>query len=133
MHTAGVGGPLTRFALGDPEPRGVDSHKMALTGVTQKHFAPRACPFIDIASHDGGEPTMTRSLKRSLLIASMLLITWATTSEACHRRRAQAQTTYYSGYATTGYSYGATSGYYGGAGGYGMADGGYYNGAYSGA
>ena len=31
---------------------------------------------------------MTRTLKGSLLIASMLVVTWATSSEACHRRRA---------------------------------------------
>ena len=31
---------------------------------------------------------MTRTLRGSLLIASMLIATWATTSEACHRRRA---------------------------------------------
>ena len=31
---------------------------------------------------------MTRTLRGSLLIASMLVVTWATSSEACHRRRA---------------------------------------------
>ena len=31
---------------------------------------------------------MTRNLRGSLLIATMLIATWATTSEACHRRRA---------------------------------------------
>ena len=31
---------------------------------------------------------MTRNLKGSLLIASMLVVAWTTSSEACHRRRA---------------------------------------------
>ena len=30
---------------------------------------------------------MTRNLKGSLLIASMLVVPWTTSSEACHRRR----------------------------------------------
>ena len=30
---------------------------------------------------------MTRTLRGSLLIALMLVVTWATSSEACHRRR----------------------------------------------
>ena len=37
---------------------------------------------------------MTRTLKGSLLIASTLVVLWATTSEACHRRRAAAPATY---------------------------------------
>ena len=41
---------------------------------------------------------MTRTLRGSLLIASMLIATWATTSEACHRRRACAPATYCRGY-----------------------------------
>ena len=44
---------------------------------------------------------MTRTLRGSLLIASMLVVTWATSSEACHRRRACAPaTTCYAGYTT---------------------------------
>ena len=31
---------------------------------------------------------MTRNLRTSLLIASLVILAWATTSEACHRRRA---------------------------------------------
>ena len=43
---------------------------------------------------------MTRSLKVSLLIASMLVVLWTTSSQACHRRRAcQPNPCYYqSGY-----------------------------------
>ena len=58
---------------------------------------------------------MTRTSRGSLLIASMLVVAWATTSEACHRRRAYAPATYcYAGYA-------GPTGYYGAGGGYGMA------------
>ena len=60
---------------------------------------------------------MTRTLRGSLLIASMLIVAWATTSEACHRRRAHATAT--NCYA--GYTYGGPTGYYGAGGGYGMA------------
>ena len=68
---------------------------------------------------------MTRTLRGSLLIASMLVVTWATSSEACHRRRACAPvTSCYGGYASTGY--------YGAGGGYGTAGGGYYGGGYAG-
>ena len=76
---------------------------------------------------------MTRNLKRSLLIASMLIVAWATTSEACHRRRACQPVTYCSaGYTYGGYTYAGTTGYYGAGGGYGMAGGGYYGGGYPG-
>jgi hypothetical protein len=74
-----------------------------------------------------GELTMKRKLSGSLLIASMLVVTWATTSEACHRnrRRACAPATYYSaGYNCGGYTYAGTTGYYGG--------GGYYDGGTAG-
>ena len=71
---------------------------------------------------------MTRTLRGSLLIASMLVVTWATSSEACHRRRACAPATSCHG----GYGYAAPTGYYGGGGGYGMAGGGYYGGGYAG-
>ena len=68
---------------------------------------------------------MTRTLRRSLLIASMLVVTWATSSEACHRRRACAPVpTCYSGCNSTGY--------HGAAGGYGMGGGGYNNSGYAG-
>ena len=69
---------------------------------------------------------MTRTSRGSLLIASMLVVAWATTSEACHRRRAYAPATYcYAGYA-------GPTGYYGAGGGYGMAGGGYYAGGTAG-
>ena len=57
---------------------------------------------------------MTRNLRGSLLIAAMLIATWATSSEACHRRRACAPNPCGYGYASpTGY-YTAGGGYYGG-------------------
>jgi hypothetical protein len=72
---------------------------------------------------------MTRNLRASLLIASMAIVVWATTSEACHRRRARACGTY----GSAGYTYaGPTGNYYGAGGGYGMAGGGYYGGGYAG-
>ncbi len=78
---------------------------------------------------------MKCNLSGSLLIASMLVVTWATTSEACHRhrRRACAPVTYYSaGYNCGGYGSPGTAGYYGGGGSYGMAGGGYSDGGYAG-
>jgi hypothetical protein len=74
-----------------------------------------------------GDPTMTRNLSTSLLIASLVIVAWSTTSEACHRRRACGCGRY--GYG--GYAYAAPTGYYGGGGGYGTA-GGYYPGGYGG-
>ncbi len=78
---------------------------------------------------------MTRNLKGSLLIASMLIFAWATTSEACHWRRA-CSTCYAAptcgGYANGGYAYGTPRGYYGAGGSYGMTGGGYYNAGYQG-
>ena len=38
---------------------------------------------------------MTRNLKASLLIASMLVVLWTTSSQACHRRRSCQSTTCY--------------------------------------
>ena len=65
---------------------------------------------------------MTRTLRGSLLIALMLIVTWATSSEACHRRRrACAPVTY----CNAGYTQTA---YYDAGGGYGTAGGGYYDG-----
>jgi hypothetical protein len=76
---------------------------------------------------------MTRNLRRSLLIASMLIVAWATTSEACHRRRARATATYcYSGYTYGGYAYAGSTGQYDAAGNYVPAGGGYYGGGYPG-
>jgi hypothetical protein len=72
---------------------------------------------------------MTRNLKVSLLIASMLVVLWTTSSEACHwRRRACNQCSYQSGC-----TYGSPTGYYAsGQGGYTTAGGGYYGGGYPG-
>ena len=72
---------------------------------------------------------MTRNLRGSLLIASMLVVAWATSSEACHRRRACAPDP--CGY-TRGTTYAGPTGYYGAGGGYGTAGGGYYGGGYAG-
>ena len=71
---------------------------------------------------------MTRDLRGSLLIASMLVVVWATTSEACHRRRAYAPATYYS----PGYTYASPAGYSNGGGGYGTAAGGSSGGGHAG-
>jgi hypothetical protein len=68
---------------------------------------------------------MTRNLRVSLLMASVLIVTWATTSEACHRRRACAPDP--CGYA--GNAYASPTGYYDG-GGYTTTGGGYYGGGY---
>ena len=84
---------------------------------------------------------MTRTLKVSLLSASMLVVLWATTSEACHRRRAAAPATSYSscyssgyssGYSYSGYNDAGSTGYYDAGGGYATAGGGYYDGGYAG-
>ena len=73
---------------------------------------------------------MTRNLRGSLLIALMLIVAWATTSDACcHRRRARC---YNTAYTCGGNAYGSPQGYYGGGGGYGMTGGGYYNQGYQG-
>jgi hypothetical protein len=72
---------------------------------------------------------MTRTLWKSLLVASMLVVIWTTASEACWRRhRGYAATTY----GSNGYSSAAPQGYYGGGGGYGTAGAGYYSGGYPG-
>jgi hypothetical protein len=49
---------------------------------------------------------MTRNLKGILLIASMLVVLWTTSSDACHRRRG-CQPNYQSGC-----NYGSPTGYY---------------------
>ena len=71
---------------------------------------------------------MTRNLKVSLLVASILFVLWTTSSEACHwRRRACQPTQSYcqSGYRPTGY-------YSSGQGGYVTTGGGYYGGGTAG-
>ena len=72
---------------------------------------------------------MTRSLKGSLLIASMLVVLWTTSSEACHRRRACQPTR---ATANRGTPTRASTAYSTGQGGYTTADGGYYGGGYAG-
>ena len=75
---------------------------------------------------------MMRNLRGSLLIASMLVVLWTTSSQACHRRRAcQSSCDYQSGY-----TYGSPQGYYGGGtagypGGYGYGQSGYAQPGYS--
>ena len=71
---------------------------------------------------------MTRTLRGSLLIASILVVACATTSEACHRRRACAPqpTCGYEG--GGGYTYASPQGYSGAGGGYAPTGGGYYGG-----
>ena len=72
---------------------------------------------------------MTRSLKVSLLIASMLVVLWTTSSQACHPCRAcQPNPCYYQ----SGYTYASPTGYYGAGGGYVTEGGGYYGGGYAG-
>ena len=73
---------------------------------------------------------MTRNLKGSLLIASMLVVLWTTSSQACHFLRRACQPT--SCYSQSGCTYGSPTGYYSsGQGGY-VTGGGYYGGGYSG-
>ena len=69
---------------------------------------------------------MTRNLRGSLLIASMLVVLWATSSQACHRRRACPPAPC----GQAAYSYASPTGYYGAGGGYTTAGGGYYGGGY---
>jgi len=64
---------------------------------------------------------MTRNLKASLLIASMLVVLWTTSSQACHRRRACRPDPC----CQQGYTYASPTGYY-------TADGSYYGGGYAG-
>ena len=73
---------------------------------------------------------MTRGLKGSLLFASMLVVLWTTSSEACPRRRAcRPNPCYYESACT----YGSPMGYYSsGQGGYVTTVGGYYGGGYAG-
>ena len=72
----------------------------------------------------GENMIMTRTLRGSLLIASMLVVTWATSSEACcHRRRASARHLLLRGlYLEHGLLR---------RGRLGMGGGGYYNGGYA--
>ena len=70
---------------------------------------------------------MTRNLKGILLIASMLVVLWTTSSDACHRRRA-CQPNYQSGCtygSPTGYFASGQGGMAGYPGGYGYSQPGY--------
>jgi hypothetical protein len=104
-------------------------------GKMQRRIAPRSCHFIDKAFGPKGDPTMMRSVRNSLLIASVLVLTWAATSEACHRRRAFVNNACCeSGYGYPANAYAGPTGYYGPGptGTYGMAGGGAYYGGYGG-
>ena len=72
---------------------------------------------------------MTRTLRGSLLIAAMLIVAYATTSDACHRRRACAAQPS-CGYAGGGYATASPQGYYDSGGGYAATGGGSYGGGY---
>jgi hypothetical protein len=64
---------------------------------------------------------MTCNWKGRLLIATILVVAWATSAEACHRRRACAPN-------PCGYSYSSPTGYYATQQGYVTDGGGYYTG-----
>jgi hypothetical protein len=72
---------------------------------------------------------MTCNWKCRVVIAAMLIVAWATSAEACHRRRACAPVAYTCG--CSGYRYSSYKGYFGAGGGY-VTDGGYYGGGYPG-
>jgi hypothetical protein len=73
---------------------------------------------------------MTCNWKLRLLIATTLVVAWATSAEACHRRRACAPVAYTCGYSSYGYA--SPQGYYTASGGYVTDGGGYYGGGYPG-
>jgi hypothetical protein len=75
---------------------------------------------------------MTRSLKGSLVIASLLVVLWSTSSEACHWRRRACQPQPTQTCCQSGYAYGSSQGYSSGQGGYTTTDGGYYGGGTAG-
>jgi hypothetical protein len=61
---------------------------------------------------------------KGLLLTSMLVAMWASSAEACHRRRACPPAPC----GDAGYGYASPTGYYGGGGGYYGGGGGYYGG-----
>jgi hypothetical protein len=71
---------------------------------------------------------MTRNLRASLLIASIVVVLWTTSSQGCHRRRACQPAPC----GQTGYTYAGDPGYYNAQGGYAATNGGYYGGGYAG-
>jgi hypothetical protein len=73
---------------------------------------------------------MTCNWKVRLLIATILVVAWSTSAEACHRRRTCAPQPCGWGYSNSGYS--GTTGYYATQQGYVSDGGGYYGGGYPG-
>jgi hypothetical protein len=69
---------------------------------------------------------MTCNWKGRLLIATMLVVAWATSAEACHRRRACAPVVNTCG--SSSYGYAGSTGYYATQQGYVTDGGGYYSG-----
>jgi hypothetical protein len=67
---------------------------------------------------------MTRNWKGTFLLTAILIAAWSTSSEACHRRRSCARTSFCQMESTCG------GGYYGGGAGYATANGGYTGGGY---
>ena len=100
-----------------------------LRGLHDGRVAQEECGFCASACGPREYHIMTRTLKASLLIASMLVVLWTTSSQACHRRRSCQTTTCY---CQSEYTYASPQGYYGGGGGYGMTGGGYYDGGTAG-
>ena len=97
--------------------------RLTRTGPARRSRRTASVPFHREHTGPEGEPIMTRNLRGSLLIASMLVVAWATTSEACHRRRASRPPRATTGYYLAGYYLRGPTGYYGGGGGYGTAAG----------
>ncbi len=86
-------------------------------GLMRHRVAQGECGFCASARGPMGERIMTRNLKVSLLIASMLVVLWATSSQACCFFRRGCQST--QSYCQSGYGYGSQTGYYSsGQGGY---------------
>src|SRR5271165_6971571 len=104
--------------------------RLMRAGLMRRRVAQGECGFCASARGPAGEHIMTRNLKGSLLIASMLVVLWTTSSQACHRRRACRPNPCY---CQSGYTYASPTGYYSSAqGGYVTTDGGYYGGGYAG-
>jgi hypothetical protein len=96
----------------------------------RRRVAQGECGFGASARGPAVEPIMTRGLRGSLLIASMLVVLWTTSSQACYRRRAcRPNPSYYQSGCTTG----SPAGYHSsGQGGYVTKDCGDYGGGYPG-
>ena len=86
-------------------------------GLMRRRVAQGECGFCASARGPVGEVIMMCNLKGSLLIASMLVVLWTTSSEACRFCRRACQPT--QSYCQSGYGYGSPTGYYAsGQGGY---------------